>query len=55
MEATVEKAPKTKRFVKQAAEKKVSARDRIKPRGLLGWMKGKIHYDEKEDIFNLGL
>jgi hypothetical protein len=33
----------------------VSARDRIKPRGLVGIMKGKIHYDENADIFNLGL
>jgi len=33
----------------------ISARDRIKPRGLAGWMKGKIHYDEDADIFNLGL
>jgi len=33
----------------------LSARDRIKPRGLAGCMKGKIHYDEDADIFNLGL
>jgi hypothetical protein len=32
----------------------VSARDRIKPRGLWGWMEGKIHYDKEADIFNLG-
>jgi len=37
------------------ARKTVSARDRIKPRGLVGCMKGKIHYDENADIFNLGL
>ena len=43
-----------KRITKQV-EKKVSARDRIKPRGLCGWMEGKIHYDENADIFNLSL
>ncbi|GAB6011132.1 hypothetical protein [Viscerimonas tarda] len=32
-----------------------STRDRIKPRGLWGIMKGKIHYDKDADIFNLGL
>ncbi|MCL1932540.1 MAG: hypothetical protein FWF53_01820 [Candidatus Azobacteroides sp.] len=42
------KASKTKS--KAAA---ISAKDRIKPRGLAGWMKGKIHYDEDADIFNL--
>ncbi|OAV66555.1 hypothetical protein Barb7_02005 [Bacteroidales bacterium Barb7] len=42
---------------KTAAEtkKKVSARDRIKPRGMVGFMKGKIHYDKDADIFNLEL
>ena len=25
-----------------------------RPRRLAGWMKGKIHYDESADIFNLG-
>lgn len=34
--------------------KTVSARDRIKPRGLSGKLKGKIHYDRNSDIFNLG-
>ena len=48
------KTPKTRRLAKQVAEN-FSVRDRIKPRGLLGWMKGKIHYDETEDIFNLSL
>jgi len=33
--------------------KVVSIKDRIKPRGLAGCMKGKIHYDEDADIFNL--
>ncbi|OAV63553.1 hypothetical protein Barb6_03676 [Bacteroidales bacterium Barb6] len=41
--------------VSKQAKETVSARDRIKPRGLSGWMKGKIHYDEDADIFNLGL
>ena len=31
----------------------LSARDRIKPRGLEDLFKGRIHYDESEDIFNL--
>jgi hypothetical protein len=31
----------------------LSAKDRIKPRGLAGLYKDKIHYDEKSDIFNL--
>jgi len=35
--------------------KTLSARDRIKPRGLAGCMKGRIHYDESADIFNLGV
>ncbi|GHT43138.1 hypothetical protein FACS189437_10960 [Bacteroidia bacterium] len=45
---TIEKkaSPKTK-------TEKVSARDRIQPRRLAGWMKGKIHYDKDADIFNL--
>ncbi|MDR0232769.1 MAG: hypothetical protein LBI82_11710 [Dysgonamonadaceae bacterium] len=30
-----------------------SVKSKIKPRGLAGWMKGKIHYDEDADIFNL--
>jgi hypothetical protein len=36
-------------------EKKLSARDRIKPRGLSGLYKGRIHYDHNADIFNLEL
>ncbi|OAV65820.1 hypothetical protein Barb4_03200 [Bacteroidales bacterium Barb4] len=39
--------------VSKQAEETVSARDRIKLRGLFGIMKGKIHYDEDADIFNL--
>ena len=38
---------------KTASAKVLSARDRIKPRGLFGLFKGRIHYDENEDIFNL--
>jgi hypothetical protein len=33
----------------------LSTRDRIKPRGLAGFMKGKIHYDRNADIFDLGV
>jgi len=51
MEKTIEKKKITKKVIKE----KMSARDRIKPRGLYGIMKGKIHYDENADIFNLGL
>ena len=40
---------------KRITTKNNAARDRIKPRGLFGIMKGKIHYDENADIFNLGL
>ena len=40
---------------KATSAKALSARDRIKPRGLAGCMKGKIHYDENADIFNLEL
>jgi hypothetical protein len=31
----------------------ILAKSGIKPRGGWGCMKGKIHYDENEDIFNL--
>jgi hypothetical protein len=44
-----------KKKVAVPAKEVIYARDRIKPRGLWGIMKGKIHYDENEDIFNLGL
>ena len=36
-------------------KKELTARDRIKPRGLAGLFKGRIHYDESADIFNLSL
>ena len=39
----------------RTAERNLTARDRIKPRGLWGLYEGKIHYNEDEDIFNLGL
>ncbi|GHT83873.1 hypothetical protein FACS18947_0350 [Bacteroidia bacterium] len=53
---TTEKAKKTtsKKKVAEQKQETVSARDRIKPRGLWGIMKGKIHYDKNADIFNLG-
>jgi hypothetical protein len=44
-----------KKATRPTPAKRVSARDRIKPRGLVGAMKGKIRYNEDEDIFNLGL
>ncbi|OAV72177.1 hypothetical protein Barb4_00110 [Bacteroidales bacterium Barb4] len=43
----------TEKNVAKKSKKTVSARDRIKPRGASGFMKGKIHYDEDADIFNL--
>jgi hypothetical protein len=33
----------------------LSARERIKPRGLWGCMKGRILYDDNKDIFNLDM
>ncbi|MCL1933687.1 MAG: hypothetical protein FWF53_07770 [Candidatus Azobacteroides sp.] len=51
----MEKEKKRKKKVAKSVKKEMSAKDRIKPRGLWGWMEGKIHYDENEDIFNLGL
>ena len=50
METKVIKKKTAKNKTKTAV---LSAKDRIKPRGLAGWMKGKIHYDEDADIFNL--
>jgi len=52
MEKVAERTTVRKRVAKPKTET-VSARDRIKPRGLFGIMKGKIHYDEDADIFNL--
>ncbi|GHU97178.1 hypothetical protein FACS1894156_8750 [Bacteroidia bacterium] len=37
----------------QHQQENLSARDRIKPRGLAGILEGRIHYDENADIFNL--
>ena len=51
----MEKATEKKKVTQQVKKEKVSARDRIKPRGLAGIMKGKIHYDKDADIFNLEL
>jgi len=51
METTMEK----KKVDKQVKKEEISARDRIKPRGLSGLYKGRIFYDENADIFNLGL
>ena len=51
MENIIEK----KKYTKQVKKEKLSARDRIKPRGLAGLYKGKIFYDKDADIFNLGL
>ena len=51
----MEKVIEKKKVTKPVKKEKLSARDRIKPRGLWGIMKGKIHYDENADIFNLGL
>ncbi|OAV73597.1 hypothetical protein Barb6_00091 [Bacteroidales bacterium Barb6] len=39
--------------IAEKSTKTVSVRDRIKPRGASGFLKGKIHYDEEADIFNL--
>jgi hypothetical protein len=51
---TMETATVKKKTTKKKSETEiVSARDRIKPRGLAGCMKGKIHYDKNADIFNL--
>ncbi|KAA6302178.1 MAG: hypothetical protein EZS26_001538 [Candidatus Ordinivivax streblomastigis] len=53
-EETTKKTVSIGKTTKQTKEV-VYARDRIKPRGLWGCMKGKIHYDKNADIFNLGL
>ncbi|OAV63528.1 hypothetical protein Barb4_05025 [Bacteroidales bacterium Barb4] len=54
MEAKKQTKKAADKNVSKQAEETVSARDRIKPRGLWGIMKGKIHYDKDADIFNLG-
>jgi len=51
----MEKVTAKKKVAKPVKKEKVSARDRIKPRGLCGIFKGQIHYDKDADIFNLGL
>jgi hypothetical protein len=50
---TVEKTAKKKVSKPKIEKADILAKSGIKPRGLAGWMKGKIHYDENEDIFNL--
>jgi len=54
MEKVEQKAAK-KKVATPVKRENVLTRDRIKPRGLWGIMKGKIHYNENEDIFNLSL
>ena len=51
----MEKVIEKKKTTKPVRKEKVSARDRIKSRGLVGLYKGQIFYDENADIFNLGL
>ena len=51
----MEKVTKEEKAAKPEKKEKVSARDRIKPRGLVGLYKGQIFYDKDADIFNLGL
>jgi len=51
----MKKTSEKKKNPKQAKKENISVKDRIKPRGLVGWMEGKIHYDENADIFNLSL
>ena len=51
----MEKVTAKKKITKQEKNKIVSARDRIKPRGLSGLYRGKIFYDKNADIFNLEL
>ena len=43
------------KVTKQLKKEKISARNKIKSRGLIGLYKDKIFYDENIDIFNLGL
>ncbi|MDR1729532.1 MAG: hypothetical protein LBR52_02610 [Prevotellaceae bacterium] len=44
-----------KKVTKRVKKDEISAKDRIKPRGLSGLYKGRIFYDKDADIFNLGL
>ncbi|KAA6301818.1 MAG: hypothetical protein EZS26_001981 [Candidatus Ordinivivax streblomastigis] len=57
METQKTKTKKTvsRKETPKQVEQKISARDRIKPRGLAGLYKGQIFYNEDEDIFNLEL
>jgi hypothetical protein len=54
LEKTVEKTAKKKTSKPEIEKADILAKSGIKPRGLWGWMEGKIHYDKDEDIFNLG-
>jgi hypothetical protein len=53
---TTENTKKTasKKQISEQKKETVSAKDKIKPRGLSGILKGRIHYDKNADIFNLG-
>jgi hypothetical protein len=53
MKATAKKIVTPKAKTKPKVRKPLSARSRIKPRGLVGAFAGRIHYDEAADIFNL--
>jgi hypothetical protein len=48
-----EKTAKKKTSKPKIEKADILAKSGIKPRGGWGLMKGKIHYDENEDIFNL--
>ena len=51
----IEQRVSMKKSPARQVKKELTARDRIKPRGLAGLFKGRIHYDESADIFNLSL
>ena len=51
----MEKVRDKQKVTKKVKKREVTARDRIKPRGLCGILKGQIHYDKNADIFNLEL
>jgi hypothetical protein len=51
---TGEKTIPKRETIRQTKDK-ISAKERIKPRGLAGLYKGQIHYDKNVDIFNLSL
>ena len=51
----MEKVRVKQKVTQKVKKEEVSARERIKPRGLCGILKGQIHYDKDADIFNLEL